>query len=412
MTIKAEWNLICFFLLLYGFLAIAAPSHTESIEQEVQSYIENYPYIVMVKTCKKMTNPILFGEIPGAAPFGTFFHGKRLLDYRDRLIVNPNHETMMSAAWVNLTDGAKYLLIVPPLPKNRYFSVAIHDLWTNVLKIISARTVTDDSPQKIILIGPSGKVNKNEEPFTVKSPTDVVWILVRILAKEEKDIPKVMELQKKVQLIRLTPGDSKNDASACSLNETQKKLLQSPEYKVIKKKAEAEFEKALFKSHARINGWNSNFDFSKTNATLRRAAIAFDGLGALPSSEAVYFATDVDFDNQQLLGSRCYKIHFDEMPPVDAFWSLSVYDKKTAFFEKNSIDRYSVGSNTKGLLYNDDCSFDIILQHDKPAENSTNSGMNWLPAPAGECFIVLRLYHPRKEILDGTYQPPKIERIK
>ena len=317
----------------------------------------------------------------------------------------------MSAAWVDLRDDAKYRLVIPPLPKNRYLSVAILDMWTDVLKVVSSRTVANHGQHKVILIGPSGVINKGEEDAVVKSPTDVVWILVRIGAKGDEDISQVSALQKKIRLIRLA-GSDKNGASACSLNDAQKKLLQDPRMQEIKKAADEKMEQVLFDSHTLFPGWSSNLNHNNIDAILRRAAIAFDGLAALPSSEAVYFTSAVDSNGQQLSGNNCYIVHFDKTPPADAFWSLSAYDKKTALFEKNSIDRYSIGSSTSGLHYNANGSFDIILTHEQPEKCAAKEPFNWLPLPAQDCFIVLRLYHPRKEVLDLNYRPPKVEKIK
>ena len=112
-------------------------------------------------------------------------------------------------------------------------------------------------------------------------------------------------------------------------------------------------------------------------------------------------------------GRNQYVLHFekDGLPPVDAFWSLTMYRVKEdmrSFLVENQINRYSVGDRTKGLKYNGDGSLDIYIQHDSPGPDKES---NWLPAPANSFRLSLRAYQPRKELLEGEYFPPQIRRV-
>lgn len=95
-------------------------------------------------------------------------------------------------------------------------------------------------------------------------------------------------------------------------------------------------------------------------------------------------------------------------PPVDAFWSLTMYNADDKMLVENPIERYKVGSDTRGLRTNADGSCTIPIQH---AEPTGPDAANWLPAPGGTFFLVFRFYQPRNELLDGTYPLPRLVKV-
>jgi hypothetical protein len=101
-------------------------------------------------------------------------------------------------------------------------------------------------------------------------------------------------------------------------------------------------------------------------------------------------------------------LHFDELPPVEAFWSLTMYDAVNYYLVANPINRYSIGDRTPGLQYNDDGSLDLYLQPDSPGPDKES---NWLPAPAGDFRPTLRMYQPGEAVFDGLWLPPSIKRL-
>ena len=116
-------------------------------------------------------------------------------------------------------------------------------------------------------------------------------------------------------------------------------------------------------------------------------------------------------------GSRLWRLHFpaDRLPAVDSFWSLSLYEATEDgqfFFADNPLNRYAIGDRTPGLKYNPDGSLDLWIGRDHPGADRES---NWLPAPDGPIFLVMRLYWPETEGLSvlplgkGTWQPPKVE---
>lgn len=154
------------------------------------------------------------------------------------------------------------------------------------------------------------------------------------------------------------------------------------------------------------NGWTMPLNLGRygTNYALR-AIVTLVGFGANPAAEAVYPKTGVDAQGEALVGSRRYVLHFDkgQLPPAQAFWSLTMYDE-ASFFVDNPIGRYAIGDRDR-LQLNADGSLDLLIQHDAPADTR-----NWLPAPPGRFNLMLRLYVPTADVLEGRWVPPAVTR--
>ena len=138
---------------------------------------------------------------------------------------------------------------------------------------------------------------------------------------------------------------------------------------------------------------------------LVRALAARGGLWGNHGYEAAYPMTYTDADGDQLDGHNRYTLTFAEDPPVDAFWSITMYDLPDFYLVANPIGRYSIGDRTPGLRRGSDGSLTIVIQHEPPADTS-----NWLPAPAAPFRPIMRLYQPKAAVLDGTYQLPPIRK--
>jgi hypothetical protein len=136
--------------------------------------------------------------------------------------------------------------------------------------------------------------------------------------------------------------------------------------------------------------------------------VAFKNIYPNAPDHAVYGQAYRDADGQQLSGKRGAKIRFDKgkLPPAEMFWSLTLYDAGTTAMYPNDSGRYSLGSTTKGLFFDNDGSLTIYIQHDKPTELAKSA--NWLPAPEGDYYLVLRLYGAKPEVTDGEWTPPPI----
>lgn len=143
---------------------------------------------------------------------------------------------------------------------------------------------------------------------------------------------------------------------------------------------------------------------------LLRAEVARRYIGALASAEAIYPMAHTDRDGEPLSGAHRYQLRFAPggEPPVDAYWSLTIYDDATCMLVPNDAERHRVGDRSVDLVRDADGGLALLIQRTSPG---VALEPNWLPAPAGRFYLVLRAYQPRSEMLDGRYRLPEIERI-
>jgi hypothetical protein len=188
----------------------------------------------------------------------------------------------------------------------------------------------------------------------------------------------------------------------------------APAVKKALESAPAEAQKLMewkIPTLARIaNGWSLNTDTMGVygNYYLKRAIVAQVGLGANLPEDAIYPLNLGDEAGRPLDGANKYAIHFekDTIPPVRAFWSITLYDPK-GFQITNSLNRFAV-SSWMPFKYNADGSLDLYFQNDNPGRDKE---ANWLPAPKGAFNLTMRLYSPKSEALTGKWNPPPVTRV-
>ena len=146
----------------------------------------------------------------------------------------------------------------------------------------------------------------------------------------------------------------------------------------------------------------------RPKAYVTRAVAARAGLWGNHGYEADYAFVWTDHDGQPLDGANRYELRLEQPPPVDAFWSLTMYDVPDFYLVANPIDRYSIGDRTPGLKTANDGSVTISMQTDSPGPGKES---NWLPTPQGRFRPIVRMYQPQKAILDGTYVLPAIRKV-
>jgi hypothetical protein len=152
----------------------------------------------------------------------------------------------------------------------------------------------------------------------------------------------------------------------------------------------------------RARPWAAHFGIGRYGSEhLVRALTAYKGLGALVAEEAVYAMGDFDADGRSLDGRQRYLLRFEpgELPPVDAFWSVTLYDSDR-FLYANGIGRHSIGDRTPGLRPDPDGGLSLRVGHTPPRDAA-----NWLPAPEGPFYLILRMYLPRSEVRGWTIPP-------
>ena len=124
--------------------------------------------------------------------------------------------------------------------------------------------------------------------------------------------------------------------------------------------------------------------------------------------DAFYPTTQEDSAGNPLTGDHKYQLHFtkEQIPPVDAFWSITMYDADS-YLVPNPLNRYALRGADK-LTYDDDGSLTLTIQRQSPGADKE---ANWLPAPEGPFLLALRLYMPKQVVADGTWKPPAVEKV-
>ncbi len=196
------------------------------------------------------------------------------------------------------------------------------------------------------------------------------------------------------------------------------------------KAAEDKIEELLKTAIQRVNGWQNTlhvFDYNldhfeigtlstpqwkiadRKMAYVLRAVAARAGLWGNHGYEANYQLVYLDAEDQPLNSAHCYELHLAQLPPVDAFWSLTMYDAQQFYLVDNVLNRYSIGDRTPGLKVGADGSVTLYLQKDSPGPDKE---ANWLPTPqTGNFRPVMRMYQPQQPIMDGSYLLSAIKRV-
>ena len=159
-----------------------------------------------------------------------------------------------------------------------------------------------------------------------------------------------------------------------------------------------------------FNGWSyAKPDVGRYGTDyLYRAGVTRMGLMANDPIEATYLSLYVDADGKTLHGGGDYKLRFtaDNFPPVKAFWSVTIYDRETYSLVDNVIGRFSIGDRTEGLEYEEDGSLNIYIDYTAPGSERK---ANWLPAPQGDFYLLMRIYMPEAAAVEQTWVPPALE---
>ncbi|MGH1374289.1 MAG: DUF1254 domain-containing protein [Cellvibrionaceae bacterium] len=428
------------------------------IKKTADAYLFAYPLVLMDATRNSMA------ELkPGASHANHLSHLRDLPTHEFRAVVRPNNDTLYSIAWFDLSEEPQ--IISTPEMGDNYYVLPFMDAWTNVFSNIGTRT-TGNRAQQFALVGPDWKGELPKHLQRIDSPTNMVWMIGRIEVKDLSDPQPVYQLQDQFRLAGLEDSNKKQwrDNSPESATAAQNTDALSPPERVNQLRSQPfflQFSELLEKQYAsdddqlaidnlndlgivagqpfepnRLQNWLMNFAIDKAReklseiATQRqpnennwfviregigrygqdyksRAFVALYGLGALPPEEASYPNTRHDSSYQTLSGQYKYRIEWDrdQLPPVGAFWSLTIYDDE-GYMVENPINRYRIGSNNQ-LNWNADGSLQLQLQNTSP--DSAKS--NWLPVPEGSFNIVLRMYWPQQSFLDGDWQLPHIERM-
>jgi hypothetical protein len=365
-----------------------------------------------------------------------------------------NNDTFYMSAMVQLDEP--FVLHVPDTD-DRYYVVDVFDMWQNLQHYIGRRTTgTKAGDFALVPLGWKGTLPEGVKRLNVS--TSKIWLWGRLRVNQGEPLKPLFALQKQFTLRPLSQWKNESyQAKAAALEALpiaagSKLVFYHQLAAALKANTVPDSDRALYGQLARIGLTEKGFDESglrppqikgllralhdgpyvavsalATATTLRndwawstgldsfgfnypmRALVAGPYLGAQGEKEAMYPIRSVDAANQQLTGEKAYVIRFKKAPPVNAFWSLTVYNAADKMLVANEIHRYKVGTDTQGLKVNADGSFEVPLQNAKP--NGVFAA-NWLPTPQGPFYIILRLYQPTDELLSGKYELPQIEERK
>lgn len=406
--------------------------------------IYGYPLIETLRTCRLQTSvdaPTRYGR----APMNMLSASARQWTHEDRDIVTPANDLLYFCGWLNLADGP-VTLRVPALPDaDRYYVIELLDAHTNNFANLGPRNVPMAGAD-IEIVGPG---QRGDGVHVVEAPTSLVWVIGRVLVTGPDDLPRAHAFEQGFQVVR-SAGPAR-PASVTQWQDTGDEAIDFFQnlFRAMRDFPPAEQEQGLFtllrkvglrreddveiaalrpavvnglrsayaqgmaliEAHTRSQGQKA-WGYSLRLGTygddwLLRACTAMKGLGALRADEAVYAMSDFDADGERLSGQHAYELCFPPgmLPPAGAFWSVSLYGEDR-FFTANEAGRYAVGDRTPGLRKEADGTLVIPIAHARPAVDA-----NWLPAPQGNFYLILRLYHPTAGFMAGEYRIPAVRRV-
>jgi hypothetical protein len=446
--------------------AAERPSSAELQQLAEDAFIYGLPivtnYGVMYEFCVDKNS----GQYKG--PFNTISNEHRVFTYEDTAIVTPNSDTPYSMLWLDLR-AEPMVVSVPDVESSRYYSVQLVDGSTYNYGYIGSRA-TGNKAGNYLIAGPNWK---GEAPAGInkvfRSGTEFSLVIFRTQLFSADDMPNVMKVQsgyKAVPLSTFTNTPAPAAAPALTFPPINKELAKekffeyldfsmqfapaTPDEAAIRAKLAslgigtakghagttftADERKAIIagmqsgekkvkarveKIGKRINGWQVGSAFGDrefyNGDWLLRAAAADAGIYGNTAIEAMYPMTRWLPSGELIDCSKGkYTLTFPagQLPPVNAFWSVTMYDGKTQLLIKNPINRYLINSPMlSSLKKNADGSLTLYIQHDSPGADKES---NWLPAPNGPAYLVMRLYWPKEKapsILPpgaGTWSPPAV----
>jgi hypothetical protein len=443
--------------------ALPAITEAEAHAIGVDAYLYFYPLVSMDITRKQSTN-IEPGKEFGKGPMNMFVNVPAFPPADLKVVVRVNFDTLYSLAWLDLTKEP--LVVSAPDTGGRYYLLPMLDMWTDVFASPGWRT-TGTQAGNFLITPPAWNGTVPTGMTRISAPTPYVWIIGRTKTDGPPDYDAVHKIQAgykitmlsdwgktprlvevkidpsidmktppKVQadtmpagkyfayvaeLLKLQPPHLTDEPIIARMKRIG--IVPGQSFNIekvppaVKKGLEGAPEAAQklmewkLPTLARVaNYWSMNTDTMGVygNYYLKRAIIAQQGLGANVPEDAIYPLNLGDEAGRPLDGANKYVLHFEKgaMPPVDAFWSVTLYDP-AGFQVANSLNRFAV-SSWMPFKYNPDGSLDLYFQNESPG---TDKEANWLPAPKGGFNLTMRLYAPKADALTGRWNPPPVTRV-
>lgn len=381
-------------------------------------------------------------------PLNTVHHSRDVAETSEVSVVAMNVDTPYSWAWLDLRGGP-VLLTMPAHDADRYMAAQIHDLYANIVGYVSPRT-SGNAGGTYLVRGPAGGDAPDDVDGVFDCPTDLSLVLMRTQLFGDDDLAEVAALQDQVRLTPLgeprplpptiptvdvrapldvgflraldwmlefmpaLPEDTliREDLSGLGVGITALEPILAEPAAVSEITdglrlgfADVQARCATVRSSAELFGSREFF----AGDHLVRAAGAYLGILGNAAEEFLGVGYRADADGQPFSGTHAYTITFgpDALPPVGAFWSITVYDAD-GHLHPNRLNRYGLGSRKlAGMVRDADGGVTIHVQHDEPPAALEP---NWLPCPPGPFGLTFRTYLPGEAIRDGSWTAPPVRR--
>ncbi|MDQ1166464.1 DUF1254 domain-containing protein [Flavobacterium sp. SORGH_AS_0622] len=399
------------------------------------------------------------------APWNTIRNISRVFTSEDRALQTPNSDTPYS--WIGLDLRSEPIVfVIPPIEKNRYWSLQLIDMYTHNFAYLGSRA-TGNSGGAFMLAGPdwNGDTPKGITKV-IKCETQIALGIIRTQLFDPGDLKNVKALQEKysvktlsaylgkpaptkakpIDFIKpLTQDEQKNSLEFfnnlnfalqfCPVHPSEKDLRArfakigiqegkvfnpeslSPDVKNAMnegiKDAWLEMDvlkKKLITGEVFSGDGFGTREFLKNNYLFRMSG-AFLGIYGNSKEEAIYPTYYVDAKGEKLDGKNQYILRFPkgQLPPVNSFWSLTMYDQPASLLVANPINRYLLNSPMMPQFKKDpDGGLTFYIQAVSPGKEKES---NWLPAPKGPFALIMRLYWPKQAAIDGTWKQPPLNKV-
>jgi len=378
---------------------------------------------------------------PRYVGFNRFAHDRDLAGPDYKAFKSPNSDTLYSNAWLDLTGGP-VLIETPDVPL-KYYTLNFLDMFSNASNI---GTRTFGSKAGRYLIAPAAWTGEPPPGVTLfRVATPHAWILMRVFAQTPAEVAVARHVQDSVKMTPLSPSSSKPPAYPRPDVDTAGGFFRVLDH-VLRTNGHPDQEDALvYRLRAIGIGGPDPFDPARLDAETRagmeagfqdamkliaasraqlgaptgtgwsrvekarygfnylsRATVNYVGLGANVDAENLSFNTFADGQGRPLDGSKGNYALALKPPPVNAFWSVTLYDATTLALYPNKLGRYLINDRTPGLK-TDDGTIELRIQHARPRDAA-----NWLPAPDRPFYLVVRSYLPKPEMISGGWRPEPV----
>lgn len=398
------------------------------------------------------------------APWNQIKHIPRVYTHEDRAVQTPNSDTPYS--WLALDLRTEpIVLTVPPIEEERYFSIQLIDLYTHNFGYIGSRTTGNDGGNYLIA-GPGWEgVVPDDISEAIRAETELILAVYRtqLFNPDDMDHVKAVQAGYRVQSLSAFLGQSAPEAAPeidfiepltreeikrspevfsqlnfvlqfCPTHPSEQELMarfakleigagKDFKWEAFSPEIQAGIQRGIADAWVGFSDLKTRIEAGEVgsgdafgtrehlkNNYLYRMTAAVLGIWGNSAEEAIYPSYYIDADGQRLDGTHNYTLRFapGQLPPVNSFWSLTMYELPASLLVANRLNRYLLNSTMlDDFVRDEDGGVTLYLQHDSPGKAKEP---NWLPAPQGPFSVVLRLYWPKAEALDGAWTPPPVRK--